>query len=117
MRSPITNGVIAVSAFFLLLIAAMTIHNSERMLSVSRMAHNGVENVSIRHPNDNLDEGMNSFPFFANYLIVKEFKHATITREALGNMSWQVLHLITGNYPVEPDAADEKNIEIFLKLL
>ncbi len=48
---------------------------------------------------------------------MKEFKHETITREELGRNSWFVLHLITGNYPEKPDAADKKNIEIFLKLL
>eukprot|EP01015_Nassula_variabilis_P032386 TRINITY_DN7542_c0_g2_i4.p1 TRINITY_DN7542_c0_g2~~TRINITY_DN7542_c0_g2_i4.p1 ORF type:complete len:171 (+),score=19.39 TRINITY_DN7542_c0_g2_i4:65-577(+) len=46
----------------------------------------------------------------------KEFQHETITREQMGHMGWTLLHLMTGNYPVEPTIEDQQKMNEFLHL-
>jgi len=102
------NGLIAFSAFFLMLFVIFTINMYDQSLNAIQNGGGGsfrgaYDGAVIRDPASVVDE-------------IKEFKHETITKEELGNKAWTVLHLITGQYPEEPDAADKKNIEIFLKL-
>jgi len=65
MRSPITNGLIAVSAFFLMLFVILTIHSYERSLNSVQLKtpKTSVADVAIRHPNQDVDEGIVLFLF------------------------------------------------------
>jgi len=59
MRTPITNGLIAISTFFLILFVIMTIHSYEKALSNVQIKtpKTSVSDVTIRHPTADIDEG------------------------------------------------------------
>lgn len=46
-----------------------------------------------------------------------EEKWDDFTREELGNHGWHLLHLTTGNYPEKATLNEQRNFEVFLKLL
>jgi len=112
------NGLVAISAFFVLLFVILTVNSYQNVITNTPIQTQKIESlhrerdlkiasldsgVTIRHPAETVDE-------------IKEFKHAKITREELGQKGWFLLHLISGNYPEFPDEHDQKNMDIFLKL-